>query len=305
MTIVAGNDIVASDFVSTSSGAGDSGKVAKLNASGKIPATFLRGGFGGTGADGALTITSGTTNIDLAGSQIVVKNYTSISITGTGKLTFTNPHANGTVIIFKSQGNVTLTSSATPNIDLRLLGASGGANAFGSGVGGRGGGALYIECAGALNYTGTIDATGQNGTSNTGGTATGGNAGGAGGTVVILANTITANTGTTTVTGGTTSAGIGGGTPANTNGSNGSNSIGLRGVLAGGNGAGNTNTTVPTNFGIVPTLATMACKYIPLMCGSGGGGGGYIGGIVVGSVGSGLGGGSTGVAISGLNTEFV
>jgi hypothetical protein len=72
--------------------------------------------FGGTGADGALTVTSGTTSIDLGGVAVVTKNYTSISITGTGAIDFTNPHANGSIIILKSQGAVTLTSSATPMI---------------------------------------------------------------------------------------------------------------------------------------------------------------------------------------------
>jgi hypothetical protein len=82
------------------------------------------GNFGGTGADGALSITSGTTNIDLAGVAVFIKDYTSISITGTGALTFSNPHTNGTIIILKSQGNVTITSSANPTIDLRNIGAS-------------------------------------------------------------------------------------------------------------------------------------------------------------------------------------
>jgi hypothetical protein len=125
MPIVAGNDILAADFVSTSTGAGDSGKVPKLNAVGKIDTTFLR--FGGTGADGALAITSGATNIDLGGLAVVIKNYTSISITGTGSLTFTNPHANGTTIILKSQGNVTLTSSTAPMIAANNLGGIYGA----------------------------------------------------------------------------------------------------------------------------------------------------------------------------------
>ena len=83
--------------------------------------------FGGTGADGALNITSGITNLDLGGATIFERNYTSISITGTGQLTFSNPHTNGTIIILKSQGNVTLTSSGNPTIDLRNLGGSGGA----------------------------------------------------------------------------------------------------------------------------------------------------------------------------------
>jgi len=80
--------------------------------------------FGGSGADGALSITSGTTTIDLAGAQYIVKNYTSISITGTGKLAFSNPHANGTTIVLKSQGDVTLTSSSAPMIDCSGLGGN-------------------------------------------------------------------------------------------------------------------------------------------------------------------------------------
>ena len=82
--------------------------------------------FGGDGSDGALSISSGTTTIDLGASQVVVKNYTSISITGTGKLAFTNPHANGTLIILKSQGDVTLTSSTAPMIDASGMGGQGG-----------------------------------------------------------------------------------------------------------------------------------------------------------------------------------
>lgn len=84
--------------------------------------------FGGTGTDGALAVSSGTTNIDLGSVAVFIKNYTSISITGTGKITFTNPHANGTAIIFKSQGAVTLTSSQAPMIDASALGAAGGAS---------------------------------------------------------------------------------------------------------------------------------------------------------------------------------
>ncbi len=122
---VNGQTIDETDFTQSSSGVGDAGKAVVLDdAQGKISGTMLKAGFGGTGADGALTIASGTTNIDLGGVQVFVRNYTSISITGTGALTFTNPHANGTTIILKSQGNVTLTSSATPIINCSSLGSS-------------------------------------------------------------------------------------------------------------------------------------------------------------------------------------
>ncbi|MEK6798241.1 MAG: hypothetical protein AABZ12_04695 [Planctomycetota bacterium] len=275
--------------------------------------------FGGTGADGALNLVSGTTTLDLAGALFVIRNYTSISITGTGKLTFTNPNANGTIIILKSKGTVTLASSQVPMIDASNLGAMGGAaqaspggngndgadgtGAFvlathygtqglvgsiglfggaggtggapitsmgtlningklvpiacgagggggargdnsgrygpggggggsivnagadgswttsgqgGAGAGGRGGGALYIECAGAYNCSGTITVAAQNGGASA--TGSGGGGGGGGGTIVILYNTLIADTGIYTVTGGL------GGTGGNSGG-------------AGGNGA--------------------------------------------------------------------
>lgn len=236
--------------------------------------------FGGTGADGALSITSGTTTIDLGGLSRVVKNYTSISIITTGKLAFTNPAANGTVVILKSQGAVTLTSATSPLIDMVGAGPAGGAGdsqngspgqyflgtinagvgAIGSGtggtgasaplilmtsanvamqyrdlpwciggagggggkgsgnstnnggVGGRGSGALFIECAGALNFTGTINATGQAGGNggNGDGSHGGGGGGGAGGggSVVILYNSLTANSGT--INSGVSNPGSGG-----------------------------------------------------------------------------------------------
>ena len=54
--------------------------------------------FGGTGADGALTITSGTTNISASSAAVLIKNYTSVSITGTAYVQFTTPNTNGTVM---------------------------------------------------------------------------------------------------------------------------------------------------------------------------------------------------------------
>lgn len=84
-----------------------------------------KGNFGGDGSDGDLVIGSGTTTINLGGADIVTKNYNSISITGTGSLTFSNPHAGGTLIFLKSKGNITITSSATRPIDARGMGATG------------------------------------------------------------------------------------------------------------------------------------------------------------------------------------
>lgn len=86
--------------------------------------------FGGTGSDGALTISSGTTTINLNSLPIKILNYTSISITGTGNLAFSNPHNNGTIIIIKCQGDVTITTSSSAAINLKGIGALGGTNGF-------------------------------------------------------------------------------------------------------------------------------------------------------------------------------
>ncbi len=247
--------------------------------------------FGGTGADGALNITTGTTTLNAAGAQVLVMDYTSISITGTGQLNISNPSANGTILILKSQGACTLTSSTAPQIDLSGMGStgdgigfiagpsapfafgvnvsstgggatfflggrgvkiqaayiagipnvftgSGGGGGTGggtNGAGGRGGGGLYIECAGALNFTGSISVAGANGGNGTGtscvcnayggaggagfgdggGTASGvgassccanfgsgGGGGGGGGSAFIVVGSITTNTGSITVSGG-------------------------------------------------------------------------------------------------------
>jgi hypothetical protein len=119
-----------------------------------------QGFFGGDGSDGALTKSSGTETIDLAGVQFFVKNYSSISITGTGKLAFSNPHANGTIIILKSQGNVILTSSTNPNIDCSGLGSNGGASG-----------------SNGTNATGILDTSIHYGTKANAGETTGGVAG--------------------------------------------------------------------------------------------------------------------------------
>lgn len=283
------NKYVTNDDTSAISSAN---KVVRQNSNGKLNNVLFNNGFGGTGADGALSITSGTTNIDLGNARQVIKNYTSISITGTGALTFTNPHASGTIIVLKSQGDVTITSSATRAIDVRNLGAgpatngtsysvrpttgttgssgiagsggtghkngdvgicnksifistgAGGASgqAGGNSVAGSGGGALYIECGGAYNCTGTLDASGQNATNNTtspggsiayfsagggggkedggGGTFGNGNSygnagGGGGGCIVVLYGSLTTDSGTYTVNGGTATgsgSGVTGGT---------------------------------------------------------------------------------------------
>lgn len=120
-------EIATTSDINAGTGTGGTGAVLAISPDGLLASNYAVKKFGGDGTDGALTISSGTTTIDLANAAIVIKNYSSVSITGTGALAFTNPHANGTLVIIKSQGAVTLTSSATQLIDLRGIGGAGGA----------------------------------------------------------------------------------------------------------------------------------------------------------------------------------
>lgn len=262
-------------------------------------AVGAKGLFGGTGADGALNVTSGTTTIYCANAKLVVKQYTSINVSSGATLAFSNPATGGTLIMLKSQGNITIAGT----VNASSMGAAGGAkgassaNAYGSdgsypanlldtltthggggtsgragqagtqygssflfqtqnykwtmlaagsgggggqtsglgdagtANGGRGGGALYFECGGAWNFTGTINTSGANG--GTGGNGNqygnsngGGGGGGAAGDVFVLYNSLTADSGTYTVSGGSGGS-PGGGHPFNYN--------------YGGGGGGNTN----------------------------------------------------------------
>ena len=151
--ITTGQQALASDFISASAGAGSNGQVPKLNGLGKLDNSFLPVKFGGTGADGALSVSSGTTTIDLGGVLTFVKNYSSISITGTGKIAFINPHANGTKIIFRCFGDCNLTSSTIPYIDCSGLGGAGGS------AGGNGSNSI-TDVFDALNHYGLPNGNG-------------------------------------------------------------------------------------------------------------------------------------------------
>jgi len=127
------------------------------------------GTFGGDGSDGNLIFNSGTSTIDLNNERVVVKNYKTIKITGTGALAFSNPHTNGTIIVLKAKGNVMITSSASPAIDASGMGAAGGSGvASNAGDGGNGGGCLILECGGKLNFTGEISVAGIDGSDGSG-----------------------------------------------------------------------------------------------------------------------------------------
>lgn len=281
--------------------------------------------FGGTGADGALTIASGTTTINLGSAAMVVKNYTSISITSTGQLAFSTPHAAGTWCILKSQGNVVVTASGT-SIDMSGMGASGGAggavNATGSGGtapnfaldqttpagaagvgagGGGGGGAAGAVIANKQFYTNVTVGIynkairlipGAGGGGGGGGGALAGAAGGKGGGALYIecGGAFNFTTGTISVAGKP-------GTNATTDGSNKSGG-------SGGGGAGGIililYTTLTANSGTVNNAGgdggTSNTSGNGSTAGGGGGGGGAWGGAGGGGgpAGSNGGGGATG-----------
>ena len=106
MSIAAGSDILAADMKTTSTGASDAGKGIRLASNGLIDPVNLQ--FGGDGTDGALNVSSGTTNIDASGASIVVKNYSSINIASGATLALTNKAAGGTILILRCLGNCTI-----------------------------------------------------------------------------------------------------------------------------------------------------------------------------------------------------
>ena len=237
--------------------------------------------FGGTGADGALSISSGTTTLDVGGAAVFVKNYTSISITGTGSLAFSNPHASGTVIILKSQGNVTITSSSALAISTIGMGASASTSGvvgigdtlnhstglafvttskytlstdnlyltknivIGSGSGGSG--ALGGRGGGGLYiecngaWNFTTGTITTNGTTAVAAALGGGSGGGSAGQFLVLYNTLTANTGTIVTTGGAGGKGGNDGFTGYAGGAGGTGGGGGGGGASGQNGGDNGN----------------------------------------------------------------
>jgi hypothetical protein len=270
------------------------------------------GKFGGDGSDGALSVTSGTTTIDLGSAKLVMKNYTSISITGTGNVTFSNPHAEGTMIILNSQGAVTITSSATRPIDARGFGAIGGtggtgstgtvgtnswlrystnANAGQAGTSGAGGAAglqyqnteLYSVTDSDFasipgNYRPIIGSGGASGSGN--GTEAGGNGGrGGAGLIINCGGALNFTTGTIDTSGSV--------------GSNGTDAAGGNRQGAGGGGGGSAGSCLILYRTLTSSAGTVAC----------GGGAGGNGGSRNGTGGSGInasgGGGAGGFVAAG------
>lgn len=190
--------------------------------------------FGGDGTDGSLVITSGTTTLNLGGASVYIKNYTSIEISGTGALAFSNPATAGTMVVLRSQGSVMITSSATPCIELTGIGSAGGAAQNGSGGGTVNGnpGSSFTN----WGYQGNLIAT-------TGGNfGSGGTAGGGGGAASAVGN---GNNGSGTGSNG----GIAGVAPAHPVAVNYAFSMVWPALPGGGGGAGCNNSVNPAIAG--------------------------------------------------------
>ena len=82
--------------------------------------------FGGNGSDGVLNITTGTTSIDASSENVVRKEYSSINISAGAVLNLTNKASDGTLLILKSLGDVTIAG----DINLEGQGANEQTNAF-------------------------------------------------------------------------------------------------------------------------------------------------------------------------------
>lgn len=64
--------------------------------------------FGGDGSDGALNVTTGTTNIDASNASSIAKNYSSINVSVGAILGLSNPGTTGSVLVLRSSGDVTI-----------------------------------------------------------------------------------------------------------------------------------------------------------------------------------------------------
>jgi hypothetical protein len=149
-------------FVSTSAGAGDSGKGVKLNASGVLDSSFGAFEFG-DGSDGDVTIAAGTTTLtrDMF--------YNNLVVTGTlatdGFRIFVKGTISGAGIIQGVTGNNGTAGVNGANHAARTGGA--GATASGTGIlktvaGGKGGD-TFLNAAGQVGTVGTAGGAGQTG----------------------------------------------------------------------------------------------------------------------------------------------
>ena len=126
-----------------------------LNVNGYVQSNI--GAFGGDGSDGALSVSSGTTTIDASSANLVVKNYTSITISSGATLTISNKASNGTILYLKCSGDVTIAGT----IEMSSMGADSATTGFAivddsshfGGTGTNGSGAPAAGGSGGVIYT--------------------------------------------------------------------------------------------------------------------------------------------------------
>ena len=186
--------------------------------------------FGGTGANGALNVTSGTTTLSLGSASVAIFNYTSINVSPGATLAFSSPGANGTMIILKSQGAVTISATittvgmgapaATAGLESMYTTVPTGGATASSQTGAAAGTGLAFPWLGAVigkTYNVATGSGGGNGKAAVGGSGGVGGAGGGGliiecGGALNFTGTINCNGAAgATATGGTNNNGGGGG----------------------------------------------------------------------------------------------
>jgi hypothetical protein len=86
-----------------------------------------KGSFGGDGSDGVLNVTSGTTTLDAASANVLIKNYSSINISAGATLTISNKPNDGTILAIKCTGNVNIQGT----IEMSGMGGNGGTTTLG------------------------------------------------------------------------------------------------------------------------------------------------------------------------------
>ena len=258
----------------------------------------------GNGSDGALTISAGTTTLDANFQEVLEKNYTSLSITGTGALGFSNFVSSGLTAFIRVRGDCTITSTNLPAIQMS---STGGALGIGAAAGsaaagttgsttvwtatlfhaGKGGGSagdfaisspLYVTATSSLARLSLSTMGGSGGGGGSAGTGGGGGSGGdggrGGGNLILLCG------GSLNFTSNISAAGV--------SGSAGGNSGGSSGGGGGGGGAGGTIIILSENITANTGTTTIS------------GGSGGAGGTGVSSTG-GTGGGGASARTKGTN----
>ncbi len=112
--------------------AGDKVLASDLNAS--LIFAALGGKFGDD-SDGAVDLSSGALNLNTTGKNVY--HYTDFSLTGTAQLTI-GSNLQGVPVFILVDGNLTITSSASPAVDANYMGGNAGAGATSSNPGGTG-----------------------------------------------------------------------------------------------------------------------------------------------------------------------